>query len=401
MSRSVVQIPDISADPEYEMAALTETIDYRSTIAVPILYEGSPLGSIVVARPSPGRFPGSQVKLLTAFADQAAIGLQHGRVLNDLQTRTSELSEALHQQTATANVLEVISRSAFDLEAVLRTLIETAIQLCNAQRGVFWLRKGEQLSLAAQVNYPEEWVASVGANPLTPAPDSNAPSAVVAFTGEVLNVADIPNDPRFRSLAFHKFGGYRAGLAVPLRREGRVEGVMALSRSEPQLFSERQVALVQTFADQAVIAIENTRLFREVEARNRELAEALEQQLATSAILRVIAGSPRDIQPVLKVVAESAAKLCDAYDAAILLREGELLAIGAHHGPIPIDFDTWPISRDWVTGRAVADLKPVHVHDLIEAKDEFPAGHAMALRLGHRTILAVPLLRKGHAVGRW
>ena len=154
-----------------------------------------------------------------------------------------------------------------------------------------------------------------------------------------------------------------------------------------------------TFADQAVIAIENVRLFDEVQQRNRELSEALEQQTATSTILRAIAASPTDVQPVLDAVAESAAKLCDAYDAAILLKDGESLAWKSHHGPIPIDFAKWPIGRDWVTGRAFVDRKPVHVDDLTAAADEFPAGQAMAKRLGHRTILAMPLLREEEAIG--
>ena len=170
-------------------------------------------------------------------------------------------------------MLKVISHSAFDLDAVLETLIRTAIELCNATRGVIWLRKGEQLFLAAQVGYPEEWLAAVRDNPLTPAADAQTTSGVAAFTGEIVHVEDVPNDPRFASLAAHKLGDYRAGLAVPLKRDGKVVGVISLSRPEARLFTERQIALVQTFADQAVIAIENVRLFEKVEGHNRELAE--------------------------------------------------------------------------------------------------------------------------------
>ncbi len=141
------------------------------------------------------------------------------------------------------------------------------------------------------------------------------------------------------------------------------------------------------------------RLYQEIEARNRELTEALEQQTATSAILRAIAASPTDTQPVLNAVAESAAKLCDAYDALILLRDGETLAIRAHHGPIPYDMLKWPIGRDWVSGRALLDKKPVHIEDLSIAGDEFAAGREMALRMGHRTTLSTPLLRDDQAIG--
>src|SRR6516165_2270150 len=182
-------------------------------------------------------------------------------------------------------------------------------------------------------------------------------------------------------------------------REGVAIGTIALRRSEAQLFTQKQIKLAETFADQAVIAIENARLFDEVQARTRELSEALEQQTATSEILGVIAASPTNIQPVLQAVAESACRLCEAYDSVIRLCEGERLHVRAHHGPIPVDFVGSPIGRGWVTGRAFVDREPVHVHDLQAAADEFPDGSAYARRFGHRTILAVPLLRENEAIG--
>jgi GAF domain-containing protein len=178
-----------------------------------------------------------------------------------------------------------------------------------------------------------------------------------------------------------------------------VTGVFVLARSSVSPFSTREIELVQTFSDQAVIAIENVRLFEEVESRNRDLAESLEQQMATGAILQVIAGSPTDIQPVLDAVAESAARLCDAYDATIYLLRSDRLAVGAHHGPIPIDSAGLPVARDIVTGRAVLDRVPVHVHDLTIAGEEFATGRMMAQRLGFRAILATPLLQEGKAIG--
>ena len=193
--------------------------------------------------------------------------------------------------------------------------------------------------------------------------------------------------------------GHRTTLAVPLLRESEAIGTIMVRRMEVKPFSEAQISLLRTFADQAVIAIENARLFEEVRARNRELSEALEQQTATSAILSAIAASPTDIQPVLNAVAESAARLCDAYDTAIFLRRGDALAVAAHYGAIPIDFAELPLRRDVVTSRAVLDRAPVHVHDLPAAEDEYPTGSVLAQRLGFRTILATPLLRKGEAIG--
>ena len=164
-------------------------------------------------------------------------------------------------------------------------------------------------------------------------------------------------------------------------------------------FNQKQIELVETFADQAVIAIENTRLFEEVQARTRELQELLEYQTATSDVLNVISRSPSQIQPVLDTIAETAARLCDAYDVLIRLRDGELLKGVVHRGSIPVDFGPIPIGRSWAMGRAFVDRKPVHVHDLLAAADEFPDGQAMARRLGVRTILATPLLRENEAIG--
>lgn len=194
-----------------------------------------------------------------------------GALAKALERKTAELAEAFAQQAATADVLKVISGSAFDLDAVLTGLVRSAIDLCEATRGVIWLHKGEPLYLAAHVNYPAEWVKFARSMAIIPAADAVTMSGLAAFTGEILNVDDLPSDPRFRSLASHQLGEYRGALAVPLKRDGKLIGVISFSRPEARRFTDRQVALVGTFADQAVIAIENTRLFAELEARNREV----------------------------------------------------------------------------------------------------------------------------------
>src|SRR5215207_8128616 len=182
-------------------------------------------------------------------------------------------------------------------------------------------------------------------------------------------------------------------------RDGTTLGVFMIARRTARPFTDKQIERVTTFADQAVIAIENVRLFEEVQSRTHELHEALEYQTATSDILEVISRSPSDIRPVLDRIVEVALRLCESYDAVIFLREGEWLKVAAHQGPITIDFDKRPIGRGWLSGRAVFDVKAVHADDLSAAADEFPEGQEMALRFGARTSLAVPLLREGVAVG--
>ena len=185
----------------------------------------------------------------------------------------------------------------------------------------------------------------------------------------------------------------------PCSANGIPLGTMVLWKTEVEPFTHKQIEVVTTFADQAVIAIENVRLFDAEQQRTHELTASLQQQTATADVLKVISRSAFDLETVLNTLVESAARLCDAYDAVILLREGGSLVFGAHHGPIPIDFVKHPLTRAWTAGRSVLDRTAVHVHDLAAAADEFPEGHALALRLGHRTILSVPLLREEEAIG--
>ena len=182
-------------------------------------------------------------------------------------------------------------------------------------------------------------------------------------------------------------------------REGVPIGVFNLAREAVRPFTEKEIELVSTFADQAVIAIENVRLFDEVQARTGELSESLQQQTATADVLKVISRSTFDLQPVLNTLTESAARLCEAYDSSIFLLQGESLHHRAHYGPIPQDLADLPIRRGFVNGRAFVDRAPVHVHDLQVSAHEFPDGSKAALRLGHRTVLAVPLLREDEAIG--
>jgi hypothetical protein len=221
-------------------------------------------------------------------------------------------------------------------------------------------------------------------------------------TKQPVQIADIRaeiKDFDARAAQLPKLAGARTVLAVPMVKENELLGAILIYGQEG-LFTNKQIELVTTFANQAVIAIENARLFDEVQAKTRDLTEALTYQTGSSGILGVIASSPTDVGPVLKAIVESACELCDASDAIVFLKDGEDLRFSAHHGSIPINLEKWPINRNWVTGRAVVDRVPVHVHDLPSEGDDFPEGRELARHQGHRTVLSVPLLRRARALER-
>jgi len=320
-----------------------------------------------------------------------------------LEARTRELAEAREQQIATSEMLRVISNLPGKLEPVFQSMLENATRLCEAKFGTLYLREGQAFRLVGQHNAPAAYVQERRRNPLLLRPIAGSALGRVVATKQPAQIADVQAEPVYHTdparADYLKLTGARTLITVPMLKENELVGAIAIYRQEVHPFTDKQIELVTNFANQAVIAIENVRLFDEVQARTRELSEALEQQTATSEILGVIAASPTDIQPVLQAVAESACRICEAYDSVIRLCEGELLRVRAHHGPIPVDFVGSPIGRGWVTGRAFVDREPVHVHDLQAAADEFPDGSAYARRFGHRTILAVPLVRENEAIG--
>jgi len=219
---------------------------------------------------------------------------------------------------------------------------------------------------------------------------------IAILTRSVVHTPDI-EDPS--AIEFTRQGGrllgFRSMVTVPMLREGEAVGPIIVARRAPGRFTDAELELLKTFADQAVIAIENVRLFTELQARNRDLTEALEQQTATAEVLRIISTSPTELQPVLEVVVKSAVRFCGADDAIILRLDGEHLRAAAHHGPIPVDFALpVPCVRGTVGGRSVLERRAVHVTDLQAEAEEFPEGSAFATRLGARTTLGVPLLRE-------
>ncbi|HWO05072.1 MAG TPA: GAF domain-containing protein, partial [Methylomirabilota bacterium] len=395
-------VVDVLADPDYDrqtQGPLLRATGYRTFLGIPILRAGVAIGVIGCARRSVEPFTALQIDLVKTFAEQAVIAIENVRLFSALQERNHELTQSLEQQTATSEILRVISSSPTDVQPVLDTVAESAARLCEAFDAAIWRRDGDRLLLVA--HHGPILQGPVGQFSLPLAGTAAGRSVLEART---VHVADLLADPdEFPDTSENaRRTGFRTVLCVPLMREGTAIGTITLPRTEVQLFSESQIALLETFADQAVIAIENVRLFTELQARNRDLTDALEQQTASAEILRAISSSPTDIRPVLDTVAESAARLCDATDAAIFRADGDQLRMVAHHGPIPfgtVGEYTIHLVRGTVLGRTVLDGRTVHVDDLLSELEEFPEGQELARELGHRTTLGVPLLREGVAIG--
>jgi two-component system NtrC family sensor kinase len=380
-----------------EMRDLARSRGFRSMLFTPLMSGGVSIGMIGITRPEPGAFDDRHVQLLQTFADQAVIAIENVRLFDEVQARTRDLSESLQQQTATADVLKVISRSTFDLQTVLETLIKSAVELSGAYRGSIFLREGDVFPLKAASSTTPEFLAYWAAHP--PRAGRGSATERVIASGKVEEIPDVHTDPEMQMTA-GALANIRATLGVPMLRDNKVEGVLVLTRPEPGHFSKSQIDLVQTFADQAVIAVENVRLFDETQARTRDLSEALTHQTGSSSILTVIAQSPTDVEPVLKAIAKSACEVCGAHDAIVRLIADDTLRLSAHHGPIPASTGDSTINRSWTAGRSVIDRKPIHVHDMLSGEgDQYPEAQQRARQRGHRTILSVPLLREDECIG--
>ncbi|HEX6296847.1 MAG TPA: GAF domain-containing protein [Burkholderiales bacterium] len=390
--RRPVHIPDLLADSDTAkrdpLRVMTiEVLKARTFFAVPLLKEGAVIGAVVIYRREVRPFSEAQIRLVTTFADQAVIAIENVRLFN-------ETKEALEQQTATSDILQVTSKSPTDVKPVFDTILANTLRLCEGSTAVLWTFDGQKLRIGAHRNMTEGAVRHLTENPLEPG-DWN-PTAQAALERRTIHVLDVFAEPRYRPLVPSGTTNTRpnAGtvLAVPLMRYDELVGVITVWRYERKLFSEKQLAMVNTFAAQAVIAIGNVRLFNETK-------ESLEQQTAISEILRVISASPSDVNPVLQAVAERAARICESPIVDIVVRDGDQLRSVASIGAIGRPEST-RLDRTTVMGRSIVDRAIVHVADLQNAPaDEYPLGRQLALEIGHRTTLAVPLLREDNVLG--
>ena len=387
IDRRTIHIHDVlpELETEYpEAKARQQVTGTRTVLVTPLLREGVAIGTIQIRRPEVRPFTEKQIALLKTFADQAVIAIENVRLFKEIQERNAELREALEHQTATAEVLGIISRSPTDVQPVLDAIVESAARVCGIDDVTLRLRDRDAMILRSQF----------GAMPIGRVEISvDEPQYQWMREHGALHIPDIRAQNDFPMMG--STGNYRTYLAAPLCQQGELIGYVAARRTEVRPFTPAQIKLLETFADQAVIAIENVRLFN-------ELKESLEQQTATSEILGVIASSPTDIQPVLDVVAENAARLCDATDAQIIRVEGDFTRTVASYGTQPGHGreDKRPITRGRVASRAITDRQTIHIHDLAaESDSEFAESKILQKRFGTRTILATPLQREGVPIG--
>ncbi len=416
-TKRFVQIDDITKGKAYLdrdplRVATVELAGGRTLAEVPLLKDGELIGSINIYHQEVKPFTEKQIELLTSFATQAVIAIENTRLLNELRQRTDDLTESLEQQTATSEVLEVISRSPGELNAVFERLIDNAIRICGARFGNLFLYRDGAFTAVAMRNAPAEFVRARTEGPSRPGPDTAL--GRVERTKQIVQLADLKEEPQYKAgdpfaVSGVELGGIRTLMSVPMLKNAELIGAINIYRQEVRPFTEKQVELLQNFAAQAVIAIENTRLLNELRQRTDDLAESLEQQTATTDVLQVISASPGELGPVFETMLAKATELCDAHFGTLWLREGNAFRTAALHGDLP---DTW--FKLWRTGtlyrpgpdvtisRAVASRQPVQTPDLREnpAYLQNEALPVSAVEVaGIRTLVVVPMLKENEVIG--
>jgi signal transduction histidine kinase/regulator of replication initiation timing len=403
LTKSVVRLEDVLADTDYDQR-FPLRMGWRRMLGVPMLRDDEPLGVIVVGWKESGPVPKAQEELLKTFADQAVIAIENTRLLNELRRRTDDLSEALEQQTATSEVLKVISNSPGELEPVFHAMLENATHICGAKFGGLFLAEGDAHRTAALYNAPSAYAEARWREPvIRPGPDTAV--ARCASTKQPIQIADIRTEPAYtndpKRAPILDLAGARTMLSVPMLKEDEYIGQVAIFRQEVRPFTDKQIGLVSSFADQAVIAIENTRLLN-------ELRESLSQQTATADVLSVISNSPGELEPVFQAMLENAVRVCEAkFGNLFLCEHGAFRLVALHGGPRAYAEARKrdPVVRppsDSALGRVAKTKQVAHIADIRTSQsyiEHEPFVRGPADLSGYRTVVAVPMLKESELIG--
>ena len=396
-TKQVSHSADRAAEPVNLAARLG---DVRSLVAVPMLKDDALIGAILIYRQEVRPFTDKQIALLQNFAAQAVIAIENTRLLNELRQRTADLTESLDQQTATSQVLQVISSSPGDLEPVFASMLENAVRICDAKFGNIYRWEGDALHLVASHNTPPAFVQARRRSPFHRAAASEPVISRLLATKAAVHVADAAAQPGYIDRSDYgavlavELGGVRTALAVPMLQENELIGSFTVYRQEVRPFTDKQIALVTNFAAQAVIAIENTRLLN-------ELRQSLDQQTATSEVLRVISSSPGELKPVFQSMLENAVRVCGATFGSMLLREGdEYRRVARHNAPQKFEefSNKEPTLRRGMAPSVDRVIDTGQASHILDVAVEDP-NEPIAKFAGARTFLVVPMLKDNEAIG--
>ncbi len=397
-----VYIRNTQEDVSYTWKEAAEIGEYLTTLGVPLVKDGLTVGVIVMAHSKPDAFTTRQIELLETFAAQAVIAINNAQLFDQVQARTAEVTEALEYQTATSEVLGVISRSPNELNPVLETILEVAARLCDPQYGYVALLDPEDgfYHVVNTVGVPGSFVKFLHSNPIRPVHGSSSGRA--ALLRDTVYIKNTETDDSYEWKEASRRGGYLSSLAVPLVKDGETLGIIALANEEAAAFSEKQIRLLETFAAQAVIAISNTQLFEEVQARTAEVTEALEQQKASAEILSVISQSVEDTQPVFEKILESCQHLFGGEELDVLLiDEKGLLQVAAYLGQYEEDLlKTFPAPWEITpAGEAIRTKRVINYADCANNPDTPPVLQRMARIASYHSVAFAPMIWEGKGIG--
>ena len=411
MEGRTIHVPDLLAGPDLDRRRLQDyrrVINIRSGLGVPLVREGTIVGVFTLQRTEPRAFTDKQIELAQNFASQAVIAIENTRLLNELRQRTGDLTEALDQQTATSEVLKVISSSAGELQPVFQAMLQNATRICEAHIGILFRYEDGAFTAVSLLGVTPAYAEYLNRGPIRPGPGTGL--GRVASTRQTIHIVDTQAESAYAEaeplrVATAKLGGARTLLNVPMLKDGELIGSIGIYRQEVRPFTDKQVELVSNFAAQAVIAIENARLLNELRQRTDDLTEALEQQTATSEVLRVISSSPTNVQPVFDAIAESAVRLCDGQFSFVVRFDGKVMdfasccglsaeGLDAFHSILPM-----AASEHTAAGRAIVRRAVVAISD-VETDPSYGAqAQGLAKTVTYRSIAAVPLLNEGNPIG--